>query len=94
MFKVVSTEPVMLQNTDSTVTLSRNTTVNLMGNMNFHVADSDVVRFYPAVVGIDLGTYEVRGAIAQVGSTKVGVLNQTPITWNPYNFPFSAPLPT
>ncbi|MCZ7396511.1 MAG: S-layer protein domain-containing protein, partial [Candidatus Methanoperedens sp.] len=41
VFKVQATEPIILQNTDNTVTLSRDTRVNLMGNMNFVTADSD-----------------------------------------------------
>ena len=50
VFTVERTSPnVMLNNDNSDVTLSRDTTVNLMGEMNFRTADSDVARFYPMV---------------------------------------------
>jgi PGF-CTERM protein len=35
--------------TDSSVSLSKDSTVDLMGNMKFRVADSDDLRFYPMV---------------------------------------------
>lgn len=49
VFKVLGTEPIVLKNTENTVALSRDSTVNLMGELGFHVADSDTVRFYPMV---------------------------------------------
>jgi S-layer protein (TIGR01567 family) len=70
VFKVQSISPIRLNNTDNTVTLSKDSTVALMGNMKFKVADSDVVRIYPMVLRTAPGIYEVRGTVA----------NQTAIT--------------
>jgi len=44
----VGTDSIMLKN-PSSVTLSRDSDIDLMGNMKFKVADSDILRFYPYV---------------------------------------------
>ncbi len=62
VFNVVTTEPVVLANTQSTVTLSRDATVNLMGGLNFRIADSDVLRFMP-VMEVTWTGNETRGTI-------------------------------
>ncbi len=51
VFKATTVAPWMIQlkNTDTSVTLSRDSTVDLMGSMKFRVADSDTLRFYPGV---------------------------------------------
>lgn len=48
VFKVTGTNPIVLKNSGS-ITLSRDSDINLMGNMKFKVADSDTLRFYPFV---------------------------------------------
>ncbi|SNQ60198.1 hypothetical protein MNV_170001 [Candidatus Methanoperedens nitroreducens] len=45
-----------LKNTDTDVSLTKDSTQDLMGNMKFQVADSDILRFYPKV------DYEISGA--------------------------------
>ncbi len=70
-----------LANTDSSVSLSRDSTVNIMGGMNFKVADSDSLRFYPLVLKTSPGTYELRGTIWNDTSASTAANS-----WNPMNF--------
>ncbi len=58
-----------VSNSESSVTLSRDSTVNLMGDMNFRVADSDTLRFYPMVEYQILGGEETPGVTPGVGVT-------------------------
>ncbi|VVB87911.1 S-layer protein [uncultured archaeon] len=44
-----NSKTITMNNTDSSVSLSRDSTVNLMGELNFVTADSSTLRFYPAV---------------------------------------------
>ncbi len=50
------------KNTDTTISLSRDTTVNLMDNLDFRVADSDTLRFMP-VAEVTWPGNETRGTI-------------------------------
>ncbi len=88
VFNVVTTEPVVLANTKTTVTLSRDTKVNLIGALNFRTADSDTARFYPEITYTDPGMYEIRGTIAQEGNATTGMMDTTAgaVGWTPYNF--------
>jgi S-layer protein (TIGR01567 family) len=93
VFKVVAIDTaggsLVLRNTDTTISLSRDTTVNLLGNLSFRVADSDVLRFMPVVVTVftQPGAYETRGTIWSefpiAGS--IGGTGKTE-TWDAYNF--------
>lgn len=47
--KVTSTDPLTLKNSDTSMTLSRDSTVDVMGGIKFRVADSDTLRYYPMV---------------------------------------------
>jgi len=60
IFKVQSIDPIQLNNTDNSVTLSKDSTVDLMGELKFKVADNDVVRFYPKV------DYQIAGVVPGV----------------------------
>lgn len=72
VFKVQSIDPqIKLNNTDNTVTLSKDTSVDLMGNMKFRVADSDTVRIYPKV------DYEIVGAGVTPGATETAAVTGT-----------------
>jgi S-layer protein (TIGR01567 family) len=83
----VSGRTLSLQNSDTSITLSRDTTIDLMDNLKFQVADNDTLRFMPVAMRIsDPGSSEIRGA----------VWNETPINgfggtgrtaeWNAHNF--------
>lgn len=89
MFKnaSVSGRTLTLQNLDTPITLSRDTTLDLMDNMKFQVADNDTLRFMPVAMRISTPDMsEIRGA----------VWNETPINgfggtgktaeWNAHNF--------
>ncbi|MBU3966574.1 MAG: hypothetical protein KKG76_04235 [Euryarchaeota archaeon] len=77
---MVAGKTLALSNTDTTVILARGTTISLMGKLNFRVADSDILRFYPMVVQTEPGTYEVRGSVWN--DTSIKNANY----WNPMNF--------
>jgi S-layer protein (TIGR01567 family) len=49
VFKVtgINSSTIELRNTDYPISLDKDSTVNLMGNMGLKVADSDTLRFYP-----------------------------------------------
>ena len=71
-----SSAGIKMENRDS-FTLSQGSTIDVMGDVKFIVADnSSVLRFAPMVK--KSGTYEVRGTIA--GD------NDTQFNWNPMNF--------
>ena len=62
------------------INLSQGSTVDIMGDIKFRVADNDtVLRFYPMLEINDPGTHEIRGEIVQAPDT-------TGIAWNPVNF--------
>jgi S-layer protein (TIGR01567 family) len=52
-----------LKNTDTDVSLTQDSTQDLMGKMQFRVADNATLRFYPIATYTDPGTYEVRGTV-------------------------------
>ncbi|TGC10941.1 S-layer protein domain-containing protein [Methanolobus halotolerans] len=62
---------------DGRITLSPGKTIDIMGKINFIVADSSTLRFAPFVDMSDPGTYELRGTVAE-GSEE--------LTWTPLNF--------
>lgn len=54
VMKVTSTDPLILRNSDTTVTLAPDSIINIMGELNFSVADDiNNLRYYPFV------TYEI-----------------------------------
>jgi S-layer protein (TIGR01567 family) len=92
VFKVVTVDTtgnsLVLRNTDSAITLSQDSTVDLMGNLAFEVADSaGVLRFMPVMVFTQPGAYETNGTIWNefpiAGS--IGGTGNT-ATWDAYNF--------
>ncbi len=68
---------ITLVNKDRVITLARDTTVDIMSQLKFRVADSDVVRYYPMVIVTTPGMYEIRGTVAS------GTGQQS---WNASNF--------
>ncbi len=62
----------------NSISLSRGSTVNIMGKLNFIVADADDLRFAPMVNMSEPGTYELRGTVHdEKFDTTV---------WTPFNF--------
>ncbi len=61
---------ITLRNKDRTISLSKDTTTDIMGDLKFKVADSDTVRYYPMALRTAPGTYEVRGSVAEGTGTK------------------------
>ena len=73
---------IKLRNVDSSLSLSQNSVVDLMGNMKFSVADSTALRFYPMVEYQIVGEGETPGAgtTPGVGVTTPGVNATTNVT--------------
>ncbi len=72
--EVDSTNKILkLKNSDSTLTLSKDTSVDIMGKMKFKVADNNVLRFYPVVIRDTPGTYEVRGQVWNSSSNSTSI---------------------
>jgi S-layer protein (TIGR01567 family) len=63
----ISGKNISLKNSDTDVSLTRDSTQDLMGNMKFRVADSPVLRFYPKV------DYEISGGEITPTVTGTGV---------------------
>ncbi|MDO8726620.1 MAG: S-layer protein domain-containing protein [Candidatus Methanoperedens sp.] len=71
---------IKLRNTDSSVSLSQNSVVDVMGNLKFIVADNaSVLRFYPMVGLPPMDRFELRGNVFDDSSPTM--------TWNALNFP-------
>ncbi len=77
---VDSTNGIEMDN-DESISLRRDRTVNIMGDVNFEVADSDVLRFAPYVERT--GTYEIRGTVINPNEDNY---QEDGFTWDPYNF--------
>ena len=74
--KVTSTDsPLELKNSETTMTLSIDSTVDIMGNMKFKVADSSTTRFYPMVEYV-IG--EGEGVTPTTGTTPTATVVGTP----------------
>lgn len=73
----VSESGITMRNKDS-ITLGKGDTIDIMGKLNFLVADSDVIRFAPTVEPSESGSYESRGT---VHDEKFDTL-----VWTPFNF--------
>ncbi len=63
-----SDDTIKLNNKDRT--LSLDSTVDIMGDLKFKVADSDTLRFYPMVLITTPGRYKVRGSVAEGTGTQ------------------------
>ena len=67
VFRVVFIDTIgkktLLRNTDSTISLSRDSTVTLMDDLKFRVADSERLWFMPVEVFTKAGSYETRGTV-------------------------------
>jgi S-layer protein (TIGR01567 family) len=81
IFKVSALDPLTLEN-DGSVSLSRDSTVDLAGNMKFKIADSDETRFYPFVLINTPGPLEVRGTVSELESAT----NFSVSKWDARNF--------
>ncbi|MBU3966587.1 MAG: PGF-CTERM sorting domain-containing protein [Euryarchaeota archaeon] len=79
--KVSNQNPLTLKNSESTVTLSQDTSVSVMGDIKLKVADSTDLRYYPIVLKTTPGIYEVRGKVASGTGTSI-----TTTTWNKSSF--------
>jgi len=73
----ISDSGITMENGNS-ISLSRGSTINIMGKLNFIVADADDIRFAPVVDMSEAGTYELRGTVRDEK------FNTT--VWTPYNF--------
>ena len=73
----ISDSGIAMKNGNS-ISLSKGSTVNIMGKLNFIVANADDLRFAPVVNMSEPGTYELRGT---VHDEKFNT-----IVWTPYNF--------
>ena len=73
----ISSSGIIMKNENS-ISLSKGSTVNIMGKLNFVVADADNLRFAPVVDVSEPGTYELRGTVRdEKFNTNI---------WTPYNF--------
>lgn len=61
--QTVSSEKITMENPD-VINLNAGKTINVMGKLNFVVADDTVLRFAPVVDMTEPGTYELRGTVA------------------------------
>lgn len=77
VFEVASVIPITLTN-PTAISLSRDSTVTLMGNMKFKVADSDTLRFYP-FVEVSGTTGTVSKTTTLVAITPKPTVNATPV---------------
>jgi S-layer protein (TIGR01567 family) len=59
----VAPEKITMSNPD-VINLNAGRTINIMGKLNFVVADDTVLRFAPVVDMTEPGTYELRGSVA------------------------------
>jgi S-layer protein (TIGR01567 family) len=73
----ISDSGIAMKNGNS-IPLSKGSTVNIMGKLNFIVADAEDLRFAPVVNMSEPGTYELRGTVHdEKFNTNI---------WTPYNF--------
>ena len=73
----IASSGVSMKNGDP-ISLNKGSTVNIVGELNFIVADDDNLRFAPAVNMSEPGTYELRGTVHD------GKFNT--VIWTPFNF--------
>jgi len=76
--------------TDASITLSKDSTIDLMGNMKFRTADSDTLRFYPMVEYQIVGPGGETGAVP-LGGTPVKTTPKANVTTNVTTAPPTAP---
>ena len=76
---------IEMKNSES-ISLSQNTTVNLMGKMNFIVADNSTLKFAPTIEYTDPGIYEIRGTVSDFSVNNSGVFPYNVTGWDPNNF--------
>ena len=76
---------IEMKNSES-ITLSQNTTVPLMGKMNFVVADNSTLKFAPTIEYTDPGIYEIRGTVSDFSINNSGVFPYSVPKWDPNNF--------
>ncbi|TGC11521.1 S-layer protein domain-containing protein [Methanolobus halotolerans] len=73
--ETISSDEISMENSGS-ISLSRGNTVNIMGNLDFVVADDEILRFGPERDISEPVTYELRGT----------VIEDEAFTWTPLNF--------
>ena len=76
----VSGTLIEMTNSES-VTLSQNSTVSLMGKMNFIVSDNSTLKFAPVIEYTEPGIYEIRGTVSDFGTPNYDIS-----VWTPDNF--------
>jgi S-layer protein (TIGR01567 family) len=77
VFKVRSVnESTIMMDNDRSITLIRNSTIDLFGGIKFKVADSSYLRYYPFIQATVNGTVQLRGQ----------AFNETAGIWNATNF--------
>ncbi len=52
LLRVISTEPLTLENTDNTITLSQGSTVNIADGLRFRVNNTPALQYYPEITVI------------------------------------------
>jgi S-layer protein (TIGR01567 family) len=77
----IAGKTLALKNSDTTVSLIRDTSIDLMGNLKFKVADSNWLRFYPMIIRDHPGTYELSGTVWYDTSATTAANS-----WDPINF--------
>ncbi len=80
-----SVHTLSLKNTDTDISLTMDTIQSLMGKLKFRVAGNYILRFYPIVTYIDLGTYDVRGTVYDANGV-AGSFTGGSAVWMPQNF--------
>ncbi|AGB50279.1 S-layer-related duplication domain protein [Methanomethylovorans hollandica DSM 15978] len=73
--QTVSNEKITMQNDDS-ISLNKGKVTNIMGKLEFIVADDSTLRFAPFVDMSETGTYELRGTVSE----------EEAFEWTPLNF--------
>jgi S-layer protein (TIGR01567 family) len=83
VFEVRTASDMFLQlSNEDPMNLTRNTETTIIGDIRFKIADSDSLRFYPAIIYTNPGTYELRGYPASA-DWDPSIL----ASWNATNFP-------
>ncbi|MDW7730992.1 MAG: S-layer protein domain-containing protein [Methanolobus sp.] len=72
----VGSDKIQMKN-DGSISLSAGDTIEIMGKINFIVADSNTLRFAPVVDTSEAGTYELRSTVSE---------GTDPFIWTPLNF--------
>ena len=78
--KNVGNDKIEMENHER-ISLSQNSTIDLMGKVKITVADTNALRFAPFMEYTEPGVYEIRGTVSDYGETDFVVYE-----WNPEKF--------